>query len=357
MLIPGQTLDRFQIIRKLAAGGLGVVYEAFHIDAPGRRYAIKLLNQEAFQKPEIAARFIREARVMLYLDHPSIVKVFDLVQIPDSYVYIVMEFVDGQTLRKYLEVQGGRIHPLIIAKIFRQLSMCLQYAHEQNIIHRDLKLPNVMISADSASSENPVVKLLDFGIAKARGDNFTEIGTSNQIIMGTLDYMAPEQFTNPKNVDSKADVYSLGVMLYCCLSGKLPFSPGQSLSDHLAVAHYYKMHTEASPPELPKDIPAALVSLTHDMMAKASPRRPSMRDITKSLDDFENQSTRSEISTHISNATERPTVMASKAHTLEPLLRPTSSQASLFNNRSLVIVTVLAILWAMTVTLVLLVRR
>lgn len=207
--------DEYRIIRKIGEGGMGTVYLAEDIHMQ-QEVAIKLLHPALTTDPEIVERFKTEAKAQYKLTHPYIVKLTRLVQYGDDY-FIVMEYVDGMTLKEMLR-KTGLLPEDRALPIFHKILRGLAYAHSQGIIHRDIKPGNIIIDGKSG---NP--KITDFGIAKILGDKgMTQTGTK----LGTVYYMSPEQIKNPKAVDQRTDVYSLGVTLYEMLTGNLPYNTG-----------------------------------------------------------------------------------------------------------------------------------
>jgi serine/threonine-protein kinase len=201
------------MVGELGRGGMGVVYKArqSHLD---RLVAIKLLPAEAGRDSTFSERFTREARALAKLSHPNILTVFDFGQ-ADGQPYFIMEYVDGTNLRQRL--RAGRLASEEVLRIIGQVCDALQYAHDEGIVHRDIKPENILLDKKGR------VKIADFGIAKLlvrRTAEYTLTGPMQ--IIGTLNYMAPEQLEDPLNLDHRADIYSLGVMFYEMLTGTLP---------------------------------------------------------------------------------------------------------------------------------------
>ncbi len=213
MFVENQVVkDEYRIIRKIGEGGMGTVYLAEDIHMQ-QEVAIKLLHPALTKDPDIVERFKTEAKAQYKLTHPYIVKLTRLVQFGEHY-FIVMEYVEGMTLKEMLK-KTGLLPEDRALPIFHKILRGLEYAHSQGIIHRDIKPGNIMIDKNG----NP--KITDFGIAKILGDKgMTQTGTK----LGTVYYMSPEQIKNPKGVDQRTDIYSLGVTLYEMLTGKLPYN-------------------------------------------------------------------------------------------------------------------------------------
>ena len=214
--VPEQ-IGAYTILGQIGEGGMGTVYRARHRSVTiarrhGGEVAIKVMHAQLARSPDFQARFDREANLGLSLDHVGIVKVHDLV-IDGPIVALVMELVQGRPLSDVIGTETGPIPWERARPMFEQLLHIVGYAHGQGVIHRDLKPENVMLMPDGQ------LKVLDFGIAKEAGSQATMTGTG----MGTADYMAPEQHTDAKNVDGRADIYSLGMTLYEMLAGQLPW--------------------------------------------------------------------------------------------------------------------------------------
>jgi serine/threonine protein kinase len=214
--VPSELANHFpqlEIIELLGQGGMGVVYQARQRQLD-RLVALKILPAEAGRDPAFAERFTREARALARLCHPNIVAVHDFGQSGDFY-YFIMEFVDGVNLRQ-LE-QSRRLTPQEALTIIPKICEALQYAHDEGIVHRDIKPGNILIDKRGR------VKIADFGLAKLLGKQQADFAlTGSQQVMGTPHYMAPEQMEKPQTVDHRADIYSLGVVFYEMLTGELP---------------------------------------------------------------------------------------------------------------------------------------
>ena len=207
---------QLEILECLGRGGMGAVYKARQ-PRLDRLVALKILSPEKQGNQKFAERFEREARALARLHHPNIVAVFDFGEVQGNF-YLLMEFVDGLTLRQVLE--GRRLSPGEALVIVPKICEALQYAHEQGIVHRDIKPENILM--DKAGH----VKIADFGIAKILGDGERTNLTEEQAI-GTPHYMSPEQIEKPQSVDHRADIYSLGVVFYEMLTGELPLGKFQ----------------------------------------------------------------------------------------------------------------------------------
>ena len=264
---------------------MGAVFEALQ-EPIGRRVAVKILHSKFASEPSIASRFLNEARAVNLVDHPGVVQVSDYGQMPDGTAYLVMEYLKGETLSQRMKKSGGLGLPDIV-RMSRQIASALTAAHEKNVFHRDLKPDNIMLvpdpDADMPGRER--IKLLDFGIAKVAQAEGGEGGegqapkTATDVVMGTPRYMAPEQCRGGVAIDGKADVYSLGVMLYEMVAGRPPFSGG---SGEVLAMHIY----ETPPPlrELAPHVPDEFTNLIHKLLAKKKEDRPTMVEAQAALD-------------------------------------------------------------------------
>jgi tRNA A-37 threonylcarbamoyl transferase component Bud32 len=204
---------QLEILELLGQGGMGAVYKARQPKLD-RLVALKILPRESARDPSFAERFAREARALARLGHPNIVGIYDFGEVDGQY-YFVMEFVDGADVRALLRSGQSTCHEAL--RIVTQVCEALQYAHDEGVVHRDVKPENILIDKRGR------VKIADFGLAKLLDPsavNFTL--TASQQVMGTWYYMAPEQLERPQHVDHRADLYALGVVLYELLTGRLP---------------------------------------------------------------------------------------------------------------------------------------
>jgi len=203
---------QLEIIELLGAGGMGMVYKARQ-PRLDREVALKLLPIGTGAAHGFGERFAREAKALAKLNHPGIVTVYDFGETSD-YCYFVMEYVDGMNLRRLLQAQ--LISPRQALDLVVQICTALQFAHDEGIVHRDIKPENILINKKGQ------VKIADFGLAKLLGATSDTSLTQSQAVMGTLNYMAPEQRERSKDVDHRADIYSLGVVFYEMLTGEVP---------------------------------------------------------------------------------------------------------------------------------------
>jgi eukaryotic-like serine/threonine-protein kinase len=210
---------KYRIDGVIGRGGMGAVYRATHVML-NKTVALKTIKPDLIDSPEMANRFQREARAATSLEHPNIVAVYDLGQAEDGALYIAMEFVNGLNLKDAIR-GSGPMPAARIARLLTQVASALARAHRNQIVHRDLKPQNLMVAVDANGQEN--VKLLDFGIAKSLEEGTTTQLTAAGYSLGTPHYMAPEQAVG-QEVDGRADIYALGVILYEMLVGDVPFN-------------------------------------------------------------------------------------------------------------------------------------
>jgi serine/threonine-protein kinase len=266
----GQTLDeKYRVERRLSAGGMGAVYRARHL-LMDRPVAIKVLHQRLLADESARARFQREARAAVRLQHQNAVNVTDFGETADGYVYLVMELLEGPTLREIL-VKEAPIETARAISIMLQASAAVAAAHEAGIIHRDLKPSNILVTQ---SPDVPaVVKVLDFGVAKlATGTLDDDEGAitlrQSGALIGTPRYMAPDQY-NGDELTPAADVYSLGVILYEMLTGMAPFTGSSPVE--IAAKHV------SDPPHPPRNIVAAIPEDVERVVLHALEKSPDER--------------------------------------------------------------------------------
>jgi serine/threonine-protein kinase len=256
---------KYRLVRLLGDGGMGSVYEAVHT-VLGTRVAIKVLHPELTRRTGLVERFLQEARVAAQIRSPHVVQVTDVDRTPDGHAYIVMELLEGEPLSGVLDRQRKLSAP-IACEYALQILQALEAAHALGVIHRDLKPENVFVTFVAG---RPVLKLIDFGIAKARRTdpqqrNLTVAG----VVMGTAEYMAPEQARSADKVDARADIYAVGVMLYEMISGVRPVAGDDARVVALKVERGEVMPLVQAAPEVPREI----AGLVHRAMAP----RPELR--------------------------------------------------------------------------------
>lgn len=253
----GKRLDgRYEIREIIGVGGMAVVYKA-HDNQENRTVAIKILKEEFISNEEFLRRFKNESKAIAMLSHPNIVKVYD-VSFGDLIQYIVMEYIEGITLKEFIE-QEGSLRWKDALHFTVQILKGLQHAHDKGIVHRDVKPQNIMVLSDGT------IKVTDFGIARfARSDQRTITDKA----IGSVHYISPEQARGEKT-DEKADIYSVGVMLYEMLTGKLPFQAESAVS----VAIMQLQRDPQLPTEINGSIPLGLEQITMHAMQKTPERR------------------------------------------------------------------------------------
>jgi serine/threonine-protein kinase len=235
----GKVFGPYVTIRKLGAGGMGVVYQARH-QVLGTFAAIKVLKAEWTAREDIVHRFIKEAIAAARLKHRNIVRVLDCVQAPNGEWWIALEYLEGMSLSDYIRT-GATRDPALACLILVQAANALQAAHSAGIVHRDVKPDNVFLSNKNGNDLH--VDLLDFGIAKL-GEKQNAGATRTGVVMGTPSYMAPEQHADAKHIDGRADVYALGVMVFEMLTGGwMPWGQDTSMSE------IYRRMTSELPPD------------------------------------------------------------------------------------------------------------
>jgi len=283
---PPPEIPEFEILEEIGRGGMGMVYRARQ-RADQQIVAIKVIRQDRLQHEEAVRRFRREAQAAARLSHPNIVQVFDFDHSGDTH-YLVMEYVNGSTLERHVEQQG----PLSIAQacdFIRQAALGLQHAHEQALVHRDIKPSNLMVMPTPVPSDVGVsyqVKLLDMGVARVLqlgGQSISEslsTLTHGGAVIGTADYVAPEQLEDPHGADVRADLYSLGCTFYYLLTGQVPF-PGGSLVSKLDKQRW---HAPTPLETLRGDVPPAVARVVEKLMEKKpADRYPTPGDLAEAL--------------------------------------------------------------------------
>jgi hypothetical protein len=221
---PGTRVGEYEIERELGRGGMGTVFAAHH-PVIGKRVAIKVLDAYFSRDMALVRRFLDEARAVNKIGHPNIIDVFSFGQLPDGRQYFVMEFLEGETMADWL--LRGRPDPQEARRLLLQVCEALEAAHREGIIHRDLKPENLWIARPKHGEA--FMKVLDFGIAKLVAEQDTVNVTKTGTVMGTPQFMSPEQCTG-RGVDHRTDLYALGVILFRIYCGRLPFE-GESVAE------------------------------------------------------------------------------------------------------------------------------
>ena len=219
--------DRFRLTRMIGKGGMGSVWGAVQLGLE-RPCAVKFIEGELANVAEAHARFEREARAAAQLQSPNVVQIFDH-GVWQGHPYIAMELLDGEDLGKRLAKSGGRLPPGVVNTVVQQVCRALSKAHGNGIVHRDLKPDNIFLVTDD---DREIVKILDFGVAKQTSQAIDGSNTKTGAMLGTPYYMSPEQAQGIKSVDSRSDLWSLAVIVFQCLTGRLPFE-SEALGDLL----------------------------------------------------------------------------------------------------------------------------
>ena len=264
----GQVIaDRYHIIKKLGEGGMGAVYLGEHVKM-GRKSAIKVMNPGMAADPDAISRFNREASNASRISHPNVCQIYDFGETPDGVIYLAMEFIEGAALTDLIEREGA-LPPARAGKILKQSADALASAHDLGIVHRDLKPDNIMIVQGRDGSD--IVKVVDFGIAKAvAGDEAGQKVTKTGLVVGTPEYMSPEQLSGDK-LDGRSDIYSLALVFYRMLTGVLPFQADSAQETMIKRLTDDPMPLETARPDIV--FPAKLQAV----LDKALARMPSER--------------------------------------------------------------------------------
>ncbi len=255
----GTTLSQtYSIVRVIGEGGMGRVYEARHTRIGSKRFAVKMLHPEFARQPEVISRFQREAEAAAAIQSPYVVDVYDVDRTTDGRPYMVGEYLEGKEFADYL-AQVGKMPVGPAVRIVRQITKALATAHEKGVVHRDMKPENVFLTGDLA---HPTAKVIDFGISKT-GDTPGTALTKTGMIMGTPSYMAPEQ-ARGERVDHRADIYAVGAILYCAVTGKRPFDRGDPTATLTAVL----TEDPPRPRSIEPSVPEPLEMIIQRAMAK-----------------------------------------------------------------------------------------
>lgn len=274
----GLVLGNYRILDRVGAGGMGIVFKAEHV-LLRRIVALKVLPLSREQDARMLRRFLAEMRTIAALQHPNIVAATDAGQVfpaePNLPVlhYLVMEFVQGRDLEDLVS-RDGPMDPAFACDLIHQVASALAEAHHRNLVHRDIKPSNILVN------EFRQAKLLDFGLAREFGNQITEPGC----VLGTIDYMSPEQAQDPSSVDIRADIYGLGATLYWCLTGKVPFPSQSTFSQQIA-----RRLRDAPPsirarrPELPAELDAVISRM---MAVRPEDRYQTPQEVMRALVPF-----------------------------------------------------------------------
>ena len=268
----GKRLDgRYSIESLVGVGGMANVYRGTDLKT-GNQIAVKVLKDEFLDNEELVRRFKNESKAISILSHPNIVKVYD-VSVTDKLQYIVMEYVDGITLKEYLKQRGGALTWKETVHFATQILSALQHAHSKGIIHRDVKPQNIMLLADGS------IKMMDFGIARF---SRAQSQTVSDKAIGSVHYISPEQ-AKGERTDARTDIYSVGVMLYEMLSGRLPFDGDGAVS--IAIMQISEKPKPLA--EIAPQTPAGLRQITEKAMEKAPDKRyQSAQEMLAAIEEF-----------------------------------------------------------------------
>ena len=255
----GRVFDkRYKIEKVIGVGGMAIVFKAEDI-LMNRTVAIKMLKNDVAGDTEALRRFINESKAVAMLSHENIVNIYD-VSVKGNTKYIVMEYIEGITLKAFLKHKGGSLSWRETLNISEQILRALEHAHSKGVIHRDIKPQNIMLL------KNGLIKVADFGIAKLPDtDSFT---VTDQAI-GTVNYISPEQAMNKEPIDERSDLYSVGVLMYELSCGELPFTGDTPV----AVAYKHVNETPRSPREIKPEMPQGL----EQIIMRAMEKSPEMR--------------------------------------------------------------------------------
>jgi serine/threonine protein kinase len=274
----GFFLGKYKLQRLIASGSMSSVYEADHI-LLNKRFALKVLPKALVEEASFLERFYREARAVVRLDHPNIIRGFDVGQEGD-YHYFVMEYLEGSSFQDHVEKMGP-MAPDLAAGLIRQAALGLEHAHQAGMIHRDIKPANLLLASDG------VVKVLDLGLVRSLPQETDgEAGLTrvhDERMLGTVDYLSPEQAIDSHNVDIRSDIYSLGCTFYFLLTGDPPFAKG-TLTERL-LAHQTRSAIPIS--VIRPDVPASLGRIISKMLEKRSDNRyQSPAEVARALEEW-----------------------------------------------------------------------
>ena len=256
------TIGKYKVLERIGSGGMGSVFLCEH-KLMRRKVAVKVLPTSQAHDPSALQRFHREARAVAALDHPNIVRAYDIDQ-EDNLHFLVMEYVDGSSLQEIVQ-RVGPLEPLRAAHYISQAALGLQHAHEvAGLVHRDIKPGNIIVD------RNGTVKVLDLGLARFFFDDDDSLTKHfDENVLGTADYLAPEQALDSHSVDIRGDIYSLAGTFYFCLTGQTPFGDGT-----VAQKLIWHQSRQAKPIRaFRSDVPEEMIAIIHKMMAKDPDQR------------------------------------------------------------------------------------
>ena len=286
----GMVVGSYRLVQRLGSGGMGVVFLAEH-ETMRRRVALKVLVGRLQDDPESTRRFVHEIRTSAKLAHPRFVKSLDAGEF-DGSPYLVMDYLEGVSLAT-VSHSWGRLSVADACEIARQIAEGLQVLADNKLVHRDLKPSNVMLVPESSTGSarvdcGPTVKILDFGVARWRESaGMTQAVTLPSLVVGTLEYMAPEQVEASSQVDERADCYSLGATLFKLLIGAAPLELS-GLADASPFAKATHLKTESVPPirSLRRDVPRAVARIVDRLLSRDPAQRPSPSEVQRTLAAF-----------------------------------------------------------------------
>jgi serine/threonine-protein kinase len=311
---PGERFGPYEIVRRIGRGGMGAVYEALHVTLR-KRVAVKVLLGDAEDDREVRARFLREGEAAARIRHPHVVDVTD-VGVHDDNPFLVMEYLDGESLEERLQREGA-FDPAALMPVVLPVLSAVAAAHDASVLHRDLKPANIFLARAAGGAATP--KVLDFGISKlVDGQHRTGL-TGTASMLGTPAYMSPEQLSDSRTVDARSDQYSLGVVLYECLTGRRPFTGESVFNLVLAVV--------STTPPRPSELNPALPQGLEDVVLRAMHRDPtrrftSVRALASALLPFADDATRARWEPDSRDALSLPPPSQDDAKPAERLLRP-----------------------------------
>ncbi len=316
--IVGKVLDsRYEILALSGSGGMANVYKAKDRETDNI-VAVKILRDEFLDNPELVRRFKNESKAISLLNHNNIVKVFD-VSVSEEIQYIVMEYIEGMQLSAYIERSGGKLTWKVTVFFIEQILSALSHAHEKGVVHRDVKPQNIMLLQDGS------VKVMDFGIARlSRSDS----RTITEKAIGSVHYISPEQ-AKGDTTDPKADIYSVGIMMYEMLTGILPFEAESAVS----VAIKQISDTAIQPREIDPTIPEGLEEIVMRAMAKEpDDRYPSCSLMTADIAEFKKNPSIKFAYTYLSD--DEQTKFIDKVTTRNNNKKQTTSKENVLNSRN-----------------------
>jgi serine/threonine protein kinase len=306
-------LRDYELLEKVGEGGMGVVYKARHTKMD-RLVAIKLLSRKCLRDPQAIARFERETRTVGLLDHPHIVRAFDAGEASERH-FLVLEYLDGKNMSEVV-AQHGLLSVANASEIIRQAALGLQHAHRKGLIHRDLKPSNLMLVRPGSDSHDHAakVKILDYGLSQlvtTASDQITGSLTDTGQIMGTLEYMAPEQCEGSRDITPQADLYSLGATFYKLLTGRSPY-PREDYDTYGKLYRARMTDTPKPVQSVRSEIPDGLAALVDQLLSVTPTSRPSAATLARQLVPY---TERADLNCLLVSSTEQQTAELSFADT------------------------------------------